>query len=282
MKHDDTHNELDFFKNLENDFEQSDAELWAKIEQKIESKPKKTKTVKLFWAKYAIAAMLLLVIGAGGFMKFYTTTITTNKADFAAHTLPDGSIVELNAETTLSYQPYWWQFDRSLQLAGEAFFEVEKGEQFTVYSAEGKTQVLGTSFNIFARKKDYKVFCRTGKVKVSSTKTAFQTNITAGEMAVVDNANKTGEKEKMALNNFMWWKNDKFNFVNENLPNVFAEIARQFDVEIVLENEKIADFEMTASFEKHKNVEETLALVCENFELSFEKTKGNVYQVLKK
>ena len=86
----------------------------------------------------------------------------------------------------------------------------------------------------------------------------------------------------MALNNFLWWKNDKFNFVNENLPNVFAEIARQFDVKIVLENEKIADFEMTASFEKHKNVEETLALVCENFELSFEKTKGNVYQVLKK
>lgn len=62
-------------------------------------------------------------------------------------TLPDGSVVRLNSVSRLSYKPLGWYFSRSAELSGEAFFEVEKGSKFTIYSMLGSTSVLGTSFN---------------------------------------------------------------------------------------------------------------------------------------
>ena len=82
-------------------------------------------------------------------------------------TLPDNSIVTLRGGSELSYAPYWWFADRSLQFEGEAFFDVEKGSSFTVQSDNGVTQVLGTSFSIYANDENYEVFCKTGKVKSS-------------------------------------------------------------------------------------------------------------------
>ena len=70
--------------------------------------------------------------------------------------------------------------------------------------------------------------------------------------------------------------------VNENLANVFAEIERQFDVKVSNKVPNIAGLEMTGSFEKHENAAETLALICQNFDLNFQKLNENTYLVLKK
>ena len=65
MKENDEH--IDFYKNLKSPFEQSEDELWDKIAKRTIEKPK-TKTVKLQWARYAAAAVILVFFGAGTFM----------------------------------------------------------------------------------------------------------------------------------------------------------------------------------------------------------------------
>lgn len=275
MKDYDKH--IDFYNQIETDFEQKDDELWTKIESQIATK-KETKVIKLNWLKYAVAASILLILGTSVFLRFYTKTIFSKKGEHLFHTLPDNSIVELNAETSLSYQPYWWSFNREIEFSGEAFFKVEKGEKFTVISEEGRTQVLGTSFNIYARNTDYKVFCKTGKVKVNSQKSDIKFIIQENEIAIINNKKKEGSKSK-SNSKLISWKENKFNFTDEPLKNVFAEIERQFNVEIQINDKNINNNKFTAYFEKPKNIEQTLNLICLNFNLKFTKINKAKYRI---
>lgn len=270
---------IDFFNKLETNFEKSDEDLWKQIEHKT-SNSTKIITLNKTWVKYAVAASVILLISTAFFMKFYTTTITSTKGEHYTALLPDGSTVELNAETKISYQPYWWMFNRQLKLNGEAFFEVEKGQKFTVISEEGTTEVLGTSFNIYARNNEYKVYCTTGKVKVSSNKSDIQYEITPGELAVIDNISKTGSKSEQNEANFISWKENKFNFEDVNLNSIFLEIERQFDVLIIVNNDLTSNKNFTGYFEKLDNVEDVLEMICSVYNFKYQKIDDKKYKIV--
>lgn len=82
------------------------------------------------------------------------------------HQLPDRSKVQLNAGSRLTYNQKNWQDDRSLQLQGEAYFDVEKGATFQVQTTLGTVSVLGTQFNVRQRNGLFQVRCFEGRVAV--------------------------------------------------------------------------------------------------------------------
>jgi ferric-dicitrate binding protein FerR (iron transport regulator) len=151
---------IDFFKNVAVPFTKSKADIWETLSDQLEtavSVQPKGKLISMVGYKVAAAAVII-VIGSTSFMRLHTRTVFSEKGNHTNHLLPDGSSVELNAAATISYHPYWWKINRTVSLEGEAFFEVKKGSQFIVESTVGKTEVLGTSFNINTRNKAYKVF----------------------------------------------------------------------------------------------------------------------------
>ena len=158
------------FSNLQPNYSKNKKDVWSEInlaisQNELQRKKETTSTTKL-WYKYSIAASFLVLFSIGISLRLYTTEIYTLTNENSNHILPDGSKIELNAATTISYHPYWWKFNRSVNLEGEAFFKVQKGEEFNVISSNGTTQVLGTSFNIYSRNEEYKVYCKSGKVRV--------------------------------------------------------------------------------------------------------------------
>lgn len=226
--------EKDFFDKVEMPFEQTKDEVWnAMFADIVEKEPSKqdSKVISISNIKWMMAASVLLVLGLTAFLRLYTITEVTAYAETKPIELPDGSIVYLNSGSELAYHPYWWSFDRAVDFEGEAFFEVEKGSEFTVYSASGTTQVLGTSFNINSFI-DYKVYCKTGKVKVSSIKYKDEQIITTGQMVQWNNGDKIFEE--IEEENAMPWKSKQFNFNRVSLSEVFKEIERTYNVQIEL------------------------------------------------
>ena len=66
--------------------------------------------------------------------------------------LPDQSTVRLNAGSFFTYDAATWDDARTVELHGEAFFDVKKnGVPFTVTTSNSRVQVLGTTFNVRAR-----------------------------------------------------------------------------------------------------------------------------------
>lgn len=86
--------------------------------------------------------------------------------------LPDGTLVWLNAGSKMSYAQDFGINERSLNLSGEAYFEVTRNEEipFKVHTEELDVKVLGTKFNFRNYKDDLeaKVCLLEGKVALNT------------------------------------------------------------------------------------------------------------------
>ncbi|MBI9073509.1 MAG: FecR family protein [Melioribacteraceae bacterium] len=270
---------LEFYEKLESPFSLTDGELWGKIEQRSTAQ-KQVKIFQINWTRYAAAAVVLILLGTTLFMKFYTNTILSEKGEHLSHMLPDGSTIHLNAETSVSYNLYWWNFNREISLSGEAYFDVVEEEKFTIVSENGVTEIFGTTFNIYARDEQYRVFCESGKVKVSSTVTDINFVLEAGELAVIDNLNKDGRKTEVNVNELLAWKDNRFVFTSIPLLNVTEEFERQYDVSINIKINNLSRLLYTGNFDKTPSVESALEIVCKSFGLTFVKTKNKTYNIV--
>ena len=97
--------------------------------------------------------------------------VKTNPGMMTSLTLPDGTLVFLNSESTLSYPSRFDSDTRNVTLQGEAYFEVAKNKirPFTVHTSGVDIRVLGTKFNIKAYndESDITTTLNQGHVRVS-------------------------------------------------------------------------------------------------------------------
>lgn len=270
--------DLDFINSLpkiEVKYSKSKDEVWKELSAFTAKQNPKGRSISMSWIKYVAAACVLILIACSGFVYFYTTTIYSPKGQHLRVSLPDNSIVELNANSNVSYKPYWWRFSRKLKFEGEGFFNIEKGSKFEIESKYGKTFILGTSFNIYARGNEYKVTCYTGKVKVVSTITSDKILLLPNDHAYLTKNGKLEFYKDNNANEKILWRNHLFLFTETPLKNVFEEIELQYDINIVEKGK----FEQkhTGNFGKEKSVEQVLYNVCKPHGLSFTKGPGKNY-----
>jgi transmembrane sensor len=228
---------------------------WAELEGKINSRNTERKVIAFSWKPMvSVAAAAALIIGLVlGWPNEALKTVACADGQTQVVTLPDASIATLNAGSTLSYSDHWDE-ERTVELKGQAFFEVTKGSRFQVVTPSGVVEVLGTSFDVYSRDSDFKVACRTGRVRVSAGKQSVE--IAPGFVAVLEN-NKllVGEFDLSQSD----WRNGEFIYNQTQLSNVFEELSRQFNVRF-----QTPDFTgrlYTGRF-SNKNLDEALQLVC--------------------
>jgi len=226
--------EKDFFKKSKIQYSKSKEEVWLEMESKL-AESHKDNVIKvnfIQFLKYGVAAVLIVGLGLLSFSRFYSIDIYCPNGQHSIVALPDGSKVTLNANSNLSYHPYWWQFSRKLNFSGEAFFEVQKGKKFEVISEKASTTVLGTKFNIYSRSDEYRVYCISGKVKVE-TKKNKSTILMKNDYTIVSQDNNIVKLQDETINqNAIAWINNEFIFTALPLKVVYEEIERQFDIVI--------------------------------------------------
>lgn len=262
-----------FFSGGKFRWKKSEADVWTSLEARIEALPEgRSRILNFAVSKWVAAASVVILFALGSFLRFYTVKIETVSGQHQLAELPDRSKVNLNAESRLTYHPYWWKVKRMVKLEGEGFFEVEKGKKFTVISERGITQVVGTSFNIFSRAEIYKVTCVTGSVKVKSrsgNETILKPNSKA-EIQPDGSINVTNNVETFPE---ISWRKNIFLFTASPVLRVFDEIERQYGVKI---DAKLDSFSLyTGNFSKEQKVEETLNYICPALGLKYiRKTTG--------
>jgi len=266
-----------FFTGGEFHWEKSEADVWNKLETRIDQRSGRIVRLNFALVRWAAAAVFIVLVGITGLMRFSTKTIQTIAGEHRTISLPDGSTVELNAQSTVSYHQYWWSIDRKIEFEGEAFFSVEKGKRFRVISGVATTEVIGTRFNIFARENSYNVTCIEGSVKVVST---------IGEKAILKANDKASVKPGGAIilqNDIetlpeISWKDYSFFFTAVPLSNVFAEIERQYGVKINVQVDVNSLY--TGNFRKDQNVEDVLGYICPAMGFKFIRQSKTAYSVI--
>ena len=195
---------------------------------------KQPKSIPLFNTKWIrIAAVLLVFLGFAFFAKtqLYYTELAQNGQQ-STFILPDNSEVVLNSGSEMEYKNWNWDNNRELNLKGEAYFKVAKGKTFEVVTALGKVTVIGTQFNVKARKNRFEVTCYQGKVKVNhNNKTVL---LTKGKSIIFGIGSQFEMKEINVTE--PQWRNGELVFDKESLETILDELKRQYNLEFVLKN----------------------------------------------
>ncbi|SKB24796.1 FecR family protein [Maribacter arcticus] len=206
---------------------------WSSIE------PLKTaEDTKVFiltpFKKFLRVAAVIAVLLTGSF--FYLSTLsesfTTDYAENKTISLPDTSEVILNAESELTFSKNKWESNRNVNLKGEAFFKVAKGQKFTVATDQGLVTVLGTQFNVETRKEYFEVTCFEGLVSV--TMDGKETQLPAGNSLLMLNGKST--MLKAAINGKPTWLSNESSFKSIPLNYVIDELQRQYNIKITTKN----------------------------------------------
>lgn len=182
-----------------------------------------------FKTYYRVAAMVAIMLSASYFVFFNNNkSFETQLAQTETLLLPDNSEVILNSKSKLSYNKKTWKENRSLELDGEAFFKVEKGQKFTVNTDAGIVQVLGTQFNVKERDNYFEVQCYEGLVGVTYNNET--TKLTAGKTyRVIDGSVQMVEDFNSKDPS---WLQDESSFVKVPLQQVINELERQYNIKI--------------------------------------------------
>ena len=124
----------------------------------IPSVPRK-RTIRPIHIWQAVAAVLFIVAASSVYLSTIGKDTEANliqqyipTAEIRTLTLPDGTQVQLNSQSTLLYPQNFTGKDRSVFLIGEANFKVkpDKRHPFIVKSNDFQVTALGTEFNVSA------------------------------------------------------------------------------------------------------------------------------------
>jgi ferric-dicitrate binding protein FerR (iron transport regulator) len=172
----------------------------------------------------------------------YNTLVTPKGRQFQL-VLPDGSMVWLNAASSIKYPVTFGRKAREVEVTGEAYFEVaqdhSKSFKVLVHAASGNSEVevLGTHFNINAYDDEAAVKTTLLEGAVRVYKGAATSVLKPGQQASVSGESFLRVKDDVDVDEAVAWKNGSFVFNRQDIKSIMRQIARWYDVNVEYEDQ---------------------------------------------
>jgi len=199
----------------------------------------------------------------------YNTIETPAGGQYEIH-LPDGSTVWLNAASSLKYPVSFASLkNRSVELSGEAYFEIakDKNHPFIVTTPQQEVEVLGTHFNINAYDDEpaIKTTLLEGSVKVTNSTHSTLTLI-PGQQSVVKNGKIS--RFNTDTNEAVAWRKGDFDFNSEQLGSIMRKLSRWYNIEVVFEGD-VQSKSFTGKISRFKNLSQVLKMLSKTKAIHF-------------
>ena len=173
--------------------------------------------------------------------------------------LSDGTRVLLNAGSSLTYPAKFAGKDRTVNLTGEAYFEVahRSKQPFFVKTRGQVIEDIGTQFNVNAYEDEsyVKTTLIEGSVKVYAKK---QSKILVPGQQVILDTQGLQLAKNADIDEAISWKEGYFNFNTETLETAMKNLSRWYDVEIEYKNKSQKNKLLGGTISKYKNVSQVL------------------------
>jgi transmembrane sensor len=234
-----------------------------------------------------IAASLLLLIALGASIaiavgRFQKVTITASAYErLKSVTLPDGTTVTMNSNTTLSYMKHFHGNTRNVTLAGEAFFEVtpDKSRPFIIQTDNAAIRVVGTSFNVDTKgsSSTVEVYVSTGIVEVYKPESRNNgVFLHPGELGTV--SKNIINSKKVSNENAIAWKTGRMDFRDIPLSEAVEMLNKMYDVNIILKAQGLASIRTVGEYRYPEEPLDTILRVfCQQNLLRIEKSDNKIY-----
>jgi len=159
-------------------------------------------------------------------------TVSTDKGKNYQLTLADGTKVWLDALSSIRFPTAFPGEDRVVELSGQAYFEVAHNakQPFKVKVGEKVVEVLGTHFNVNAHESVMKTTLLEGAVRIQSK------TLQPGEQAQLGGNGQLSISQGADIAEVMAWKDGRFRFAGSSIEEIFSQLSRWYDIELVYQD----------------------------------------------
>ncbi len=259
---------------------------WSNIQSNISIEEAKkpvtshNKSLKLWWQ--VAAAVIIVAVGMQVINYIFSDNLNTPFSEIKTldHQkdirLPDGSIITLNANSSISYSTEFKGATRKVKLEGEAFFDVahDKNKPFIVEAQTTAIEVLGTKFSVSTIDDSVSVFLESGQVMFSHGKDELL--LVPGNSASFSPKQKSLAISDDSLINPLYWKNSTLNYSSTPLSSVIKELNLIFNKNIVIESKDLSNCPFSATFEDEK-LDTILDILSSSFEIQIKQDSSGIY-----
>ena len=222
-------------------------EQWEKF-LKTQTPAYHKKTAIVFIRYAAIFVLAFFSLQLFNYLKNYSTNespvitkVETGAGDKSKITLPDGSMVWINACSSITYDDQFGKTTRPIQLDGEAFFEVKTDieKPFLVQAKDFTYRVTGTSFNVYSYNNDSEMSIALLEGGVTVEYDNRSVKLHPGEVLSYNKTTNRITIRKHDVNLISSWRHGEFIFENMTFEELSKRLERMFDVHFVFENKEM-------------------------------------------
>ena len=248
---------------------------------KAEYKPEKKISIYVRMSRIAAAIIVSILFSGFGYWmslnvqekQYANTSVEAPLGSKVKLYLPDGTLVWLNAGSSIEYSQSLGIKNRKLSVNGEAYFEVARNEKkvFEITSGDVVVRVLGTKFNIRNYEEEERAAVTLLEGKVSVKKAANEELLLYPNQQFAYNKSKrTSEIIHVRAEHASEWIRGIIFFDGESLPDIVKELERLYNVRIVIQNESLNTYRFYGRFYRtDQTIQEVIDMLASTNKLKY-------------
>lgn len=225
-----------------------------------------------------LAGVLVLVVGIGRVLSLRLSyeSFHTGPGEQEACLLPDSSAVRMNQNSELTFHRGLIDWERLIDLRGEAYFNVRSGESpFEISTSVGTVRVVGTEFNVLCKNNRLEVAVNRGIVTVSAGVGGIDSTVRVrkGEMVVCRSGAFPEGPRPIRFEQYPGWLRGKLLVDQMPVPDVCKAIEETSGATIRIEDTTLNTVTVTGVLEG-KEARVLIATLCSLTGRQFRYEKG--------
>ncbi len=256
---------------------------WQRLQKRIADKEptrKSAEKVDFLWMKIAASVIILLGFGWLGYIfllkeKPGKEILVQTQFNVLNDTLPDGSVITLNKNSSIAYHSELKGTTRNVSLKGEAFFNVtaDKKKPFVITVNDVQVTVVGTSFNIKTINGATEVVVETGIVRV--TKNGKTIELKANEKVAIPPKDSALNKEEVKDKLYNYYRTKEFICDDTPLWKLVEVVNEAYNAHIVIGRNELRDLRMNTTF-YNESLDQVLNVISLTFSLKVVKNGDTI------
>lgn len=217
----------------------------------------------------SVAAGVIVLLGVGFLLKWMLNPVESvqvamvkiqSASGTITDTLPDGSVITLNKNSTVEYPAVFADSSRQLKMEGEVFFDIAKNasKPFIINTSTADIKVVGTSFNVKSKQGSTEVIVETGIVEVLYNRKKLA--LAAGKKVKVTEGDSVLQAENTSGTLHQYFRNRQFVCDNTPLFELASILSEAYSVNIVIEKSSIKNLRISTTF-SDESLENILTII---------------------
>lgn len=181
-------------------------------------------------------------------------------------TLPDGTQVMINSQSTLLYPQQFTGDTRCVYLVGEADFKVKRDEKhpFIVKTSDFQVTALGTEFNVTAYPNEEEVTATliSGSVLVEYNNRQEQKILEPNEQLAYNKSTCSGNVLRPDMQDVTAWQRGEIVFRSMTMEEIFTRLERKYPYTFVYSFRSLKKDRFNLSFDPNASIEEIMDIIA--------------------